>query len=350
MIKTFKYRYILALAICLLVLDSYAQQKTDTLIVNVGKSKIIFLIKDKADLEQMEKYDLNEILQSLKMKLSSDSTLVIDNGLNETVIGDTTVIVENRNNNYSDDNDNDDYYNNDNDRTTDNRWRNEERYRKRGTRSMFNFDLGTNNYLNGDGKFADQDNEEYAVRPWGSWYFAINSINQTTISKRLYLEWGPGISWYNFKFQNSRTRITEIGDQTIFLEDPDMEVDYKKSKLTASFINFTAVPMIAFGSPKRRNRNFNNWDQINFGQPDAGFRIGVGGYAGYRLGSHAKVKYKGGKKDKDRDNFNLTNLRYGVRLQMGFRGTDLFFNYDLNELFAEDKGPKLNAFSFGIIL
>ena len=29
--------------------------------------------------------------------------------------------------------------------------------------------------------------------------------------------------------------------------------------------------------------------------------------------------------------------------------TDLFFNYDLNELFAEGKGPKLNAFSFGVI-
>jgi hypothetical protein len=347
MIRTLKYQLVLIFTICMMVTESFAQQKTDTLIVNVGKSKIIFLIGDKADLEQMEKYDLNEILQSLKMKLNGDSTLVSDNGTEERVISDTTVVVDNGDNKdkpyeYSS--------NNDGSRDYDNRWRNEERYRRRGTRNMINFDLGTNNYLNGEGKFADEDNEAYAVRPWGSWYFAINSIYQTSISKHLYLEWGPGISWYNFKFQNSRTRITEIGDRTIFLEDPDMEVDYKKSKLTASFINFTAVPMVNFGNPKRRSRNFKNWDEINFGQPDAGFRIGVGGYAGYRLGSHAKVKYKGGKKDKDRDNFNLTNLRYGVRLQMGFRGTDLFFNYDLNELFAEDKGPKLNAFSFGIIL
>lgn len=347
MIRTFKYQLILILAICLMVTKSFGQQKTDTLIVNVGKSKIIFLIEDKADLEQMEKYDLNEILQSLKMKLNSDSTLVSDNGTEERVISDTTVVVDNRDNN-------DEPYeyssNNDRYRDDNNRWRNEERYRRRGTRNMINFDLGTNNYLNSDGKFADQDNENYAVRPWGSWYFAINSIYQTSISKRSYIEWGPGISWYNFKFQNSRTRITEIGDQTVFIEDPDMDVEYKKSKLTASFINFSAVPMLYFGNPKRRNRSFNNWDEISFGQPDAGFRIGIGGYAGYRLGSHSKVKYKGGKKDKDRDNFNLTNLRYGVRLQMGFRGTDLFFNYDLNELFAEDKGPKLNAFSFGIIL
>jgi hypothetical protein len=35
-------------------------------------------------------------------------------------------------------------------------------------------------------------------------------------------------------------------------------------------------------------------------------------------------------------------------MQIGFKGTDFFFNYDMNELFAENKGPKLNAFSFGV--
>ena len=54
-------------------------------------------------------------------------------------------------------------------------------------------------------------------------------------------------------------------------------------------------------------------------------------------------------KDKDRDNLYLNNLRYGIRLQLGVRSTDFFFNYDLNELFATDKGPKLNAFGFGVI-
>ena len=50
------------------------------------------------------------------------------------------------------------------------------------------------------------------------------------------------------------------------------------------------------------------------------------------------------------DNFYLNNLRYGLRLQLGLRGTDIFFNYDMNDLFIENKGPKLNAFSFGITL
>ena len=55
-------------------------------------------------------------------------------------------------------------------------------------------------------------------------------------------------------------------------------------------------------------------------------------------------------KDKDKDGFYLNNFRYGVRGQIGFRGIDIFFNYDLNELFADNRGPELNAFSFGVVL
>jgi hypothetical protein len=54
--------------------------------------------------------------------------------------------------------------------------------------------------------------------------------------------------------------------------------------------------------------------------------------------------------DKDHDNFYLNNFRYGVRLQLGFRDTDLFFGYDLNSLFSEGKGPELHALSFGVTL
>ena len=43
----------------------------------------------------------------------------------------------------------------------------------------------------------------------------------------------------------------------------------------------------------------------------------------------------------------MNNFRYGIRLQLGFKNTDLFFNYDLNPQFAKGKGQTLNAFSFG---
>jgi len=73
---------------------------------------------------------------------------------------------------------------------------------------------------------------------------------------------------------------------------------------------------------------------------------------GYRIASKTKLVYEENgerEKEKDRDNFYLNNLRYGLRIQIGVRSTDLFVNYDMNELFAKDKGPKLNAVSFGLI-
>ncbi len=48
--------------------------------------------------------------------------------------------------------------------------------------------------------------------------------------------------------------------------------------------------------------------------------------------------------------YYLNNLRYGARLQIGFRGVDLFANYDLNDLFSVKKAPELHAVSFGIVL
>jgi hypothetical protein len=83
------------------------------------------------------------------------------------------------------------------------------------------------------------------------------------------------------------------------------------------------------------------------------FRFGLGGYAGYRLGSKTKYVFtdEGSKRKlKDRDNYHLNNWRYGLRMQIGYRGIDLFANYDLNELFISNRGPALNAFSFGVIL
>jgi hypothetical protein len=102
--------------------------------------------------------------------------------------------------------------------------------------------------------------------------------------------------------------------------------------------------MIDFGSNRRKPSFFD-------GRNSDSFRIGVGPYAGYRIDSYTKqVLEIGGdeQKPKDHDNFYLNNIRYGLRTQIGFQDIDLFFNYDLNELFIENKGPKLNAFSFGV--
>jgi hypothetical protein len=217
-----------------------------------------------------------------------------------------------------------------------------------GTRHNFQVDLGINNWLE-DEKFPNDNNELYAVRPWGSWYVGLNANNDTHIAGPLHIEWGFGVSWYNFKFENEATRIEEGPDAVIFTEAP-ADVDSKKSKLTASYVNASFVPMIKLGSSHRGHRHRRGWDWDGFGRHAGGLRFGVGGYAGYKIASHAKTVIDDRNKDRDHDGFYLNNVRYGVRVQVGFRGMDLFATYDLNEMFVEDKGPKLNAFSFGITI
>jgi len=107
------------------------------------------------------------------------------------------------------------------------------------------------------------------------------------------------------------------------------------------------VPMFALGSNRHRGNRL--WNRI-----DKGFRIGGGAYAGYRLWSRTKVKYtENGSKQKDRStsNFYLNDFRYGVRGQIGIGGFDVFFMYDLNEMFqANSGGPVLSRYQFGITL
>ncbi|MBL7870449.1 MAG: hypothetical protein JNM78_02470 [Cyclobacteriaceae bacterium] len=314
---------------------STAQDKpADTVIIKVGEgSKIIVAIKDKKDLETLKNYNFQSLMEDLITKLEQKDTASIQKPavdyLKEPAVEETIAESHvNSDENWDDEN-----------------WtviRNKkDRYSKR-TYSSFNFDLGTNNYLS-DGNFPDQDNALYTVKPWGSWYVAANSVQRTRIVNKFFVEWGLGVSWYNFKFQNEQTLISKNDNSVLFMADT-RDADFKKSKLTATYVNASIVPMLDFGKSRRKPSVFDDHNSDSF-------RIGVGPYIGYRIDSYTKQKFEENgneRKPRDHDNFYLNNLRYGMRLQLGFDDVDLFFNYDMNELFIENKGPKLNAFSFGV--
>jgi len=205
------------------------------------------------------------------------------------------------------------------------------------------FDFGLNNYLN-NGKFPDETNELYTVKPLVAWNIALGITNTTKIAGPLYLEWGGNVNWYNFKFENDRTRMEKTDNGVVFFEDLDVR-DPRKSKFVVPYLNAQLVPMFQFGKARR-----DGWFPFDR-DDDSGFRIGMGGYAGYRIGSRHKyvIKQDNRIRVKTRENYFVNNWRYGVRFQLGFRSFDFYANYDLNELFIEGKGPELNAFSFGIM-
>lgn len=325
---------ILLSVVLLVTAPTYAQTKmADTVVIKVGEaSKVILAIQDKKDLETLKQYDFQKLINDLIVKLEQKDTASQQqpaaNYLKEpehTTEVTESVAIE------TDDSDKEDWSS-----------RHDHSWHGRRTYHSINFDLGMNNYL-ADGKFPDETNSLYTVKPWGSWYVGINSNLRTRVSNKFFLEWGLGVSWYNFKFQNEQTTLSKDDNSVIFSLNP-LDVDYVKSKLTATYIQAQMVPMVDFGGNRRKPSFFD-------GHGSDSFRIGVGPYVGYRIDSYSKQVYKeeGDKiKPKDHDNFYLNNLRYGIRAQIGFEEVDLFFNYDLNDLFIENKGPQLNAFSFGI--
>lgn len=329
-----KLKVLYALVLLLTASTLKAQKKADTVIVSLAKtSRVVFTIEDRSDLELLKHYDFQALFTDILKKIPA----------NDTIPADTSAVTqEPQQEDWSVGKESDEH----DDEEDDEEWDEKVRQRKSGigrTSQSFNFDLGTNNYLS-NGKFPDNENAPYAVRPWGSWYVALSSIQRTRMGRNFFMEWGLGVSWYNFKFQDDALLIAKTDEGVTFEPDLRENVDAVKSKLTAAYLQASLVPILDFGDHNKKPRI---WDGYS-----SEFRVGLGPYIGYRIDSYTKYVYEeDGDKEKDRDhgNYYLNNFRYGARLQIGFRSTDLFFNYDLNELFVEGKGPELNAFSFGVI-
>ena len=194
---------------------------------------------------------------------------------------------------------------------------------KRYQRSL-NFDLGINTWVN--------DETAPTVKPWGSWNVGINYQHQYKFGKNFSLNPSVGVSWYNFKFEDRNLIAVKEADGIDF-QDFNGGVG-TKSKISASYFNVSLIPILHSSNGK--------------------FRFGVGPYAGLRIGGRGKFVYDdpNGRSRKlfDKSNMYANNFRYGGRVVLGVSNVDLFVNYDFNEFFEKDKGPRVNALSFGLIL
>ncbi|SDY66436.1 outer membrane beta-barrel protein [Hymenobacter psychrophilus] len=206
----------------------------------------------------------------------------------------------------------------------------------RPVHSNFTIDLGLNALTN---KQQDQNGNSLDLRPWGSRYISFNWVYDIRLGAKgspLYLRTGPELAFNNYMLDNNRRFVNQDGVTTLELPT-EVGRNYEKSKLAVSTINLPLMLALSFRDDKGRNS----------------FRVGAGGFVGYRLGSHTKLKYEedgNTKKDKDRGSYNLEDFQYGLQGTMGIRGIDLFAKYSLNELFKNNRGPQAQAISFGVVL
>ena len=197
--------------------------------------------------------------------------------------------------------------------------------------------MGLNNWLE-EGKFPI-GSQPYSLNPLGSWYWNLGPTWRTHIGGPVFLDAGITSAWNVYRFDDHRTRINTSNG--VEFETDTVNTGARKSKFANWFIQAKLVPMFAFGSNHRRGWRL--WNNI-----DKGFRIGAGVYGGYRIWSRTKYVYNDAK-TKQTANYLLNNVRYGIRGQMGFRGVDLFIEYDLSQVFQENQGaPELNRIQFGV--
>ncbi|WP_186754294.1 outer membrane beta-barrel protein [Echinicola salinicaeni] len=335
-------RYVLAMIFMAFVQTAFAfnesyQAAKDSIIVEYGHSgRIVILVDNKEDFEKLKALDVNQIIRELDLELDEETgeltvvELSKDEGDNKEIVrveehgpettvsvGRIKVIVDESGPNT--------------------KVRLEKKKKVEPPfRTFFNFDLGINNYLQ-DGSFPTSDNP-YAVKGWGSWNVGLNWMASQKLSKGFYWDFGLGMQWYNFKFENRDFQAVR-GDEGIdFIQRTD--VDGFKSKVSASYITAMTLLRLDFG---RINDNGHK-----------GIKIAAGPYFGYRVGGRSKFVYRelggsGRQKDKLNTGIYLNNVRYGIRGEIGVGRITFFSTYDLNELFQDDKGPALNPITFGLV-
>jgi hypothetical protein len=205
------------------------------------------------------------------------------------------------------------------------------------TTSQFVFAMGINN-LATDGKVAGSD-----FRYLGSHFYEWGGTYNTRLFKNnnlLHLKYGYSVMYNNLRPTDNRVFVKN-GDKT------DLEVSTTHLDDSRFRNVYLVAPLhLEFDFSKNKTR-----DGKSFFQSHESVRLGIGGYAGFRLKSKQFQKFEDTDGNnitvKDKGDFNVNNFIYGVSAYIGYKETSLYVKYDLNPIF-ENNVIKQNNISLGV--
>jgi len=210
---------------------------------------------------------------------------------------------------------------------------------KRFKGSWSGFSVGMSNYLDKDFSLSrTTDNEFMDLNTGKSWNMNLNfaqySIN--LINNKFGIVTGLGLEWNYYRFDNNNT--IQKNDEGVIVEDASTYagMNIQKSKLSTTYA--TVPILLEFHSSADQNK---------------GVVVSAGVIGAIKIGSNTKIVYKeegDENKDKKRDDYNLSPLKYGLTARIGVGDWLIYGNYYLTSLFEKDKGPELYPFSIGIAL
>jgi hypothetical protein len=204
--------------------------------------------------------------------------------------------------------------------------------KKRVKTRFFLFEMGINSYHNEGNANIPTSLEMYELRHARSLEVNLHVYRQRIKIGKGYFNIEHGLSFdlNHYAFQNAVNFRTDPVEELYI----DNNSDIQRSRLYMSHLNLPL--MLHFETnPKKLSKSFH---------------IGVGAYAGVRLGSNLKTRTSTRDKNKIVDNFGLNDFNYGLRAELGYGPVNLYAKYAMLDLFKNGRGPSLTPFSVGFTI
>jgi len=196
----------------------------------------------------------------------------------------------------------------------------------RRTTSKMVVAFGLNNLITEGESFNDTD---YEIG--GSRFFELGWAWKTRVFKEsnwLRIKYGFSFQWDGLKPTDNRYFVDagEVTELQVHSESLD------KAKLRVDKLVFPVH--FEFGPSKKIERE----DYFRYTDKKQ-LKIGLGGYAGFKMSSRQKLKYSvdgNNIKEKIKASYNTNNVIYGLSGYIGWGWTALYVKYDLNPLFKDN--------------
>ena len=186
--------------------------------------------------------------------------------------------------------------------------------------------IGLNNVITEGQSFNDSPYKIGASRFFEmGWQWRTRVFKNTNF---LRFNYGFSFQFNGLKPKDNQYFVALENGQT---ELQEFEYDLNKSKFRMDNLVF---PMhFEFGPSKLKTTE----ETMRYSLKNQ-FRIGLGGYAGFNMGTRQKLKYdRNGDnvKDKLKRGYNTNDLVYGLSAYAGVEGVLLYVKYDLNPIFKD---------------
>jgi hypothetical protein len=194
------------------------------------------------------------------------------------------------------------------------------------TSSALVFSFGLNNVVTEGESLDDSD-----FKIGGSRYVEIGLAWKTRVfneSNWLRIKYGLSFQMNGLKATDNRYFV-DTGSQTELQVFPE-NLDKSKFRL-----DNLVIPIHFELGPSKKIEKDGYFRYSSHNQ----FKIGLGGYAGLKLSSRQKLKYKvdgEGVKEKLIASYNTNNFIYGLSGYIGFNDISVYAKYDLNTIFKDN--------------